>query len=349
MIGKKRARLKPIRLETAEVLRVGVALGVGAAIGIGAVRKLKGAGGYNLRDKNVVITGGSRGLGLVLAREFLRRGARVALLARDPAELQRAEQMLFSENVRTVVCDVTKKDEVDRFIEELGDVDVLVNNAGRIAVGPLETMTLDDFRESLEIHFWAPLYTSLAALPGMKRRGAGRIVSISSIGGKISVPHLLPYCAGKFALAGFSEGLTAEARKDNIFVTTVYPGLMRTGSPRNASFKGKHRAEFTWFSMSDALPLISISADRAAKQIVNACVQGKARLVVSLPAKLAIQLHELFPETSAALLAMANRFLPRAGGIGTGQAKGSESTTVISPSWITALDSAAALKNNEVA
>jgi short-subunit dehydrogenase len=328
---------------------VGVGLGLGAAIGIGAVRKLKGARRYTLRNKNVVITGGSRGLGLALAREFLRRGAKVALLARDPAELQRAAQILSSENVRTVLCDVTKKDQVDRTIDELGEVDVLVNNAGRIAVGPLETMTLDDFRESLEIHFWAPLYTSLAALPGMKRRGAGRIVNISSIGGKISVPHLLPYCAGKFALAGFSEGLTADARKNNIFVTTVYPGLMRTGSPRNASFKGKHRAEFTWFSVSDALPLISISAETAAKQIVHACVQGKARLVVSLPAKVAIQLHELFPEASAALLAGANRLLPRAGGIGTRRAKGSESTTLISPSWITVLDTKAALKNNEVA
>jgi NAD(P)-dependent dehydrogenase (short-subunit alcohol dehydrogenase family) len=349
-IVKDRTRLSSRIAGTALTVGVGLSLGLTAAAGLGlAFWKQKIARRYQLRGKNVVITGGSRGLGLALAREFLRRGAKVVLLARDPAELQRAEQHLFSADVSTSVCDVTDKDQVDETIRKLGQVDVLVNNAGLIAVGPLETMTIDDFRESLQIHFWAPLYTTLAALPKMKYYGGGRIVNISSIGGKISVPHLLPYCAGKFALGGFSEGLAAEVRKDNILVTTVYPGLMRTGSPRNASFKGKHRAEFTWFSVSDALPLISVGADRAAKQIVNACERGDARLVVSALAKSAVVLHELSPETSTAVLAMANRILPKAGGIGARRAKGMESTTMISPSWITALDSAAALKNNEVA
>ena len=75
------------------------------------------------------------------------------------------------------------------------------------------------------------------------------------------MPHLLPYSASKFALVGFSEGLRAELAKDGIRVTTVCPGLMRTGSPPNAAFKGRHREEYAWFALSDALPILSISAE----------------------------------------------------------------------------------------
>jgi len=124
----------------------------------------------------------------------------------------------------------------------------------------------------------------MAVLPEMRERGHGRIVNISSIGGKISVPHLLPYSVGKFALTGFSEGLRAEILKDNVYVTTICPGLMRTGSPRNALFKGDNRAEYAWFSISDSLPLLSMNAGWAARRIVNASIRGDAELVLSLPA-----------------------------------------------------------------
>src|SRR5262249_19813159 len=161
-------------------------------------------------------------------------------------------------------------------------IDILINNAGTIRVGPIETMTIDDYRDSINTHFWGPYFATTAVLPSFQRRRQGRIVNISSIGGKISVPHLVPYSVGKFALTGFSEGLRSELLKDNIFVTTVCPGLMRTGSPRNAFFKGNNEAEYAWFSISDALPLVSMSAKRAARQIVNACVRGDAEVVLSL-------------------------------------------------------------------
>jgi short-subunit dehydrogenase len=182
----------------------------------------------------------------------------------------------------------------------------------------------------------------------MRRRRSGRIVNISSIGGKISVPHLLPYSVGKFALSGFSEGIRAELVKDNVYVTTVCPGLMRTGSPRNAEFKGKHRAEYTWFLLSDATPGFSISADRAARQIVRACEYGKAELIVSFPAKLAVKLHQLFPAASSFAMAAVSRGLPNAGDLGKGKAKGRESTTSLTESWLTALDRWAAKKNNQL-
>jgi NAD(P)-dependent dehydrogenase (short-subunit alcohol dehydrogenase family) len=304
--------------------------------------------------KVVLITGGSRGLGLVLARQFAAEGARVAICARDSVELENAVHDLTDRgaDVVAVSCDVTSQEDVGRMVAEVvsrfGGIDVLVNNAGVISMGPVETMTVADFEETMRTHFWGPLYVTLAVLPHLRERGGGRIVNVSSIGGKVAVPHLLPYSASKFALAGFSEGLRAELLKDNIYVTTVCPGLMRTGSPRNAAFKGRHREEHTWFHLLDALPGTSMGAVRAARQIVRACRYGRAEVVLSLPAKAAAKLFALFPAAFAELNAVVNeRLLPPPGGIGEMRARGYESETAATRSWVTGLSRAAARANNE--
>jgi len=328
-----------------------------AALAGGAVL-LKSAIGYlreyDLQDKTVLITGGSRGLGLVMAREFARHGSRLALCARDEEDLERARMDLekFGAEVMVVPCDVRNKQEVNAMVAAVnarfGNVDVLVNNAGVIQVGPLEVMTEEDFEQAMQAHFWAPLNTIMAVLPSMRQRKAGRIVNITSIGGKVAVPHLVPYSASKFALVGLSKGLRAELMKDGISVTTICPGLMRTGSPRNADFKGQHRFEYAWFSISDALPLLTVSAENAARQIVRACKRGQAELVISIPAKIAVLFDALFPEAMYQLLGVVNQLLPAPGGIGTQTAKGKESTSSWSPSWLTTLNEEAAVRNNEV-
>jgi short-subunit dehydrogenase len=192
------------------------------------------------------------------------------------------------------------------------------------------------------------LYTTLAVLPQMRERRDGRIVNISSIGGKVSVPHLLPYSASKFALVGLSEGLRSELAKDGIAVTTVCPGLMRTGSPRNATFKGQHRAEYAWFSISDALPATSMQAERAARQIIGACKRGDAEIVLSIQAQLAVKFHGLFPGLTQDMLGLFNKLLPGPGGIGRRRLTGKESTSSASPSWLTTLNEEAAARNNEI-
>ncbi len=309
---------------------------------------------YDLKDKTVLITGGSRGLGLVMAREFAREGARLVLCARDQEELEQARLDLESRGAEVMVvpCDVTNQQDVKSMIAAVyprfGAVDVLVNNAGVIQVGPLEVMTHEDFELAMRAHFWGPLNTIFAVLPSMRARKTGRIVNISSIGGKVSVPHLVPYSASKFALVGLSKGLRAELMKDGIKVTTVCPGLMRTGSPRNADFKGKHQFEYAWFSISDSLPLLTVSAENAARQVVDACKRGQAELVISVPAKIAVLLDSLFPEATSQMLAVANRLLPEPGGVGTERMKGRDSTSTWSPSWVTTLNEKAALRNNEV-
>lgn len=308
----------------------------------------------DFRGQSVLITGGSRGLGLIMARQLVEQGAYVTICAREPDELRRARQDLENRGGRVLplICDVTDRDEVEALVKaaqiHYGRVDVLINNAGVIEVGPMETMTLEDFQEAMQTHFWGPLYATLAVLPEMRQRREGRIVNIASIGGKISVPHLLPYCASKFALTGLSEGLRAELAKDNILVTTVCPHLMRTGSARNATFKGQHRAEYAWFSISDSLPLISMDAEAAARRILQGLEYGEAEVILTVQANLAARLYGLFPGLCADVMGFVNSLLPGPGGIGTARAKGKESFSSVSPSWITTLGERAAFRNNEM-
>lgn len=303
---------------------------------------------YELAGKVVLITGGSRGLGLVMARQLVAAGARVAICARDPDELRRAAADLGDQAV-TVTCDVTDADQLERLVAEvhaqLGPIDVLINNAGIIQVGPMKLMTLEDYERAMATHFWAPLRLSLAVIPRMLARGEGRIVNISSIGGKIAVPHLLPYTASKFALVGLSEGMRAELAKDNVKVTTVVPGLMRTGSPINASFKGRHHAEYAWFAAGDSSHLTAMQAERAARQIISAMQRGKAEITLSLQAKLATRVFALAPVLAQHAIALIDRLLPRPGGIGEAEALGSESRR---PSLLTRASDRAALRNNEL-
>lgn len=331
-----------------------VALGAGGALVARALLRRRREAAYDLQGRVVLITGGSRGLGLVLARECAREGARLVLTARDPDELERARAELAAGGAEVLVvpCDLTDRAQTEALAQtalaRFGRVDVLVNNAGVIQVGPLDTMTIADFDEAMGVHFWGPLFLTLAILPQMRERREGRIVNISSIGGKISVPHLLPYSASKFALVGLSEGLRAELAKDGIAVTTVCPGLMRTGSPRNAYFKGQHRAEYAWFSIGDALPIASLSAERAARQILAAARRGDAEVILSWQANLASKVHGLLPGPTAHALAVVDRLLPSPGGIGTDRATGSESTSPLSPSLLTVLSDRAAERNNEL-
>ena len=181
----------------------------------------------NLSGQVVLITGGSRGLGLALAREFARVGCRLVLAARDAQELARAQQDLTQRGteVLAVPCDVTNQEQVrsvvDQATQRFGRVDIVVNNAGIIQVGPMSTTTVEDFASALDVMFWGALYPTLAVLPQMRARRSGHIVNITSIGGMVSVPHLLPYTCAKFAAVGLSKGLRAELGQEGIHVTTV--------------------------------------------------------------------------------------------------------------------------------
>jgi short-subunit dehydrogenase len=309
----------------------------------------------SLEGEVVLITGGSRGLGLLLARRLAAVGAKLAICARDEQELEAAREELAhtGADVLALRCDVTSREEVEELVQQVtaqyGWIDVVINNAGIIQAGPLEAMTLEDFEQAMAVSFWGTVHTTMAVLPAMRRRGHGRICNITSIGGTVPVPHLLPYVSGKFAAVGFSEGLRAEVAKDGVTVTTVVPGLMRTGSPANAWFKGQAPAEHAWFSLGDATPLTSMSAERAADRIVRAIADGETYVVLSWQAKLLRLAHGVAPATTLRALSWIDRMLPSAEGGSREAVRGMDVATGVSPSFWTRLLDRAARRNHEYA
>jgi short-subunit dehydrogenase len=273
---------------------------------------------YTFRNRSVIITGSSRGLGLALAEQFLREGARVVLLARDSDELDRAQDLLqqrVSGQIMTISCDITQPDEVKRAFEQVegvfGSIDILVNNAGAIVVGPLESMEEADFNALLDLQVHAIVQATQTVLPIFRHQGGGRVVNICSIGGKVAVPHMSAYCAAKFALAGLSAVMAAELSVDNVVVTTVFPGMMRVGSPMQAVIKGDHEKEYAWFALGDMIPGVSVSAEYAATQILQGVRAGDAQVIFPTTAKLATFAQANFPELYAFVLRRAAQFFPR--------------------------------------
>ncbi|MCW2910564.1 MAG: short-chain dehydrogenase/reductase [Actinomycetia bacterium] len=267
-----------------------------------------------------IITGASRGLGLAIARELARHSARLVICARGQDQLERAADDLraLGADVAAVACDLddegTAELLIDTALERYGRLDILVNNAGNIQVGPVESTTASDYEAAVRTMALAPVRLTLAALPVMRGQAHGRVVNITSIGGKVSVPHLLPYCTAKFAAVGFSEGLRAELGPGPVAVTTVVPGLMRTGSHLNARFAGRSEEEFTWFSLAASLPVVSLDAGAAAHQIVEAMRQRRAELILTPLGQVAARGAGIFPEFTSALLHLTKQVLPASTG-----------------------------------
>jgi NAD(P)-dependent dehydrogenase (short-subunit alcohol dehydrogenase family) len=327
-----------------------------AAVAAGAAlisRRSHVADRERLRDRVVVVVGGSRGLGYALAEDLARGGARVTIASRDAATVERAREKLAAEGLTAdgVRCDVRDRADAEALIAHVhahsGPVDVLVNDAGVIEVGSVWDQSLDDFRESVETHVFGPLHTMRAVLPSMRARGDGRIVNIASIGGLIGTPHLAPYSAGKFGLVGLSQAYAAEVAHDGITVTLVCPGLMRTGSPDRAIFKGRTRAEYAWFAISDANPLLSSSTRHAVVKIVHAIAHRESFVTITPLARIAPILNALAPKTMNRVLALAARVLPPPAEDQATRRTGEESHSPLAPSILTALDQMAKRRNNE--
>ncbi len=274
----------------------------------------------------IVVTGGSRGLGLAIATRFARTPVRLVLASRSLAELQQAQASLLThsphlrpQDFHLVAADLSQPEQCQRLISEtisrFHRIDVLINNAAIIDVGPIESQTLENFERTMQINFFAALYTTWAALPHMRQQqplsGSRRasVVNIASIGGKIATPHMLPYTAAKFALVGFSEGLHAELRHKGIRVTTVCPGLMRTGGESHAHFLGNQDAERRWFNFAAQTPGIAVSASYAANRIYHAVARGRSEITISPQAWLAARLAPLCPELLQYANALTNHHI----------------------------------------
>lgn len=309
---------------------------------------------YEFRNKVVVITGGARGLGLVIARMLAHEGAKIAICSRTEHQLNRARLELqeIHPEIMAVRTDITDRRDVNHFIQEVahrfGRIDVLINNAGIIQVGPVHHMTLEDFDLAMNVNFKGALNFIHEVLPILLMQRSGKIVNISSIGGRIAFPHLLPYVASKFALTGLSEGLRYELARYGVEVTTVTPNLMRTGSPRNIQLKGAHEKEYAWFKISDSLPLLSMEAEQAAREIIEGVRSNRAEIVPGFPAKFAILSKAIAPALVHAALTLMNNLLPKPVEDGDSMRLGVDAESSRSMGRATVATDFAALKNNEL-
>jgi len=270
----------------------------------------------DLKGKVILITGGSKGLGLALARALAKESCSLALCARsaDDLELTKVELKSMGADVLVKTCDVADPDEVNLFVEEVvsrfGGIDIVINDAGIIMVGAVESFSQEEFHSAMDVMYWGIVHTTRAVLPYMKEKGSGQIVNVTSIGGVVSIPHLIPYCSAKFAATGYSLGLASELRHEGIYVTTIIPGLMRTGSYVNALFQKGNRKEFRLFSAMSTAPLITISTDKAVREIITAIRKKSIFKILGLPAKIIHQLHHFFPETIIRAYGLVEKYIP---------------------------------------
>jgi NAD(P)-dependent dehydrogenase (short-subunit alcohol dehydrogenase family) len=187
-----------------------------------------------IKDRVVVVTGAGRGSGRAIALEFARLGARLALVARTESQIQEVAREIetLNQSALTVAADITDEGQIARMAERVvstfGTVDVLVNNAGIVARGPVEATSLEEWNRILAVNVTGAFLCSRAFIEPMKRQKSGHIVNISSGAGKHGYANLAAYSASKFAVIGFSESLAAELGDWGIKVTTVVPGSIDT-------------------------------------------------------------------------------------------------------------------------
>lgn len=271
-----------------------------------------------------LVAGASRGLGLLISTELARRGYRVHGCSRSAESLERAAQIVatrsgLGEGVTPhpfvpAVCDVRDADAVESWVErvraEEGRIDVAIHVAGIIQVGPVGSTTLGHFRDAVETMLMGPVHLALAVLPTMRAADRGRIGIVSSVGGLVSVPHLLPYSVAKFGAVGLSEGLQAELAGTGVTATTVVPGLMRTGGHLAARFVGDAEKDYAWFAPGASMPLLSVGGERAARRIVDGVLAGRTQVELTPLTMLGRRVHGVAPAATVRLMGVVSRVLP---------------------------------------
>ena len=268
-----------------------------------------------------LVAGASRGLGFLVARELLRREHDVVLASRSLETLERAAADLRREadadaRIHVVECDVRERESVTAAVEQVrrehGQIDVAIHVAGIIQAGPAENMTHEHYEQAIGTMLWGPIHLAEAVVPSMRERGSGRFGVVTSVGGMVSPPHLLPYATAKFGAVGFTDGLAASLAGSGATATTIVPGLMRTGSHTAAQFTGDPVKEYSWFAPGASLPLLSIDADRAASRMVEGVLAGKPTVTLTPLTWAAIRFRGAVPATTTRLFGVMNRLLPGA-------------------------------------
>jgi NAD(P)-dependent dehydrogenase (short-subunit alcohol dehydrogenase family) len=317
------ARVMPRRIVTKNGrwgLTPWLALAMAAASWAAIERRRRRLG---LRGRVAIVTGGARGLGLTITRALVQQGCRVAICGRDPDTVRRCVEQLRGEGftISGQGCDVSDPVQAGAFVqavvETYGTVDILVNNAAQCYVGPAPELDSLDMQHALQNIFWGPFYATRAVLPQMRANRFGRIVNVTSIGGKLPIPHQAAYVAAKHATTGWSETLALELEQEGITVSTITPPPLRNGAPLHAHYNGQREAEFMWFASALTSPLSAIDAERVAQVVVEAIVYGQHERAVSALSWLAARAHGLAPNVLGSGLRWIARRMPAAASPGT--------------------------------
>ena len=245
----------------------------------------------DFKNKVVLITGASSGIGKQTAIEFAKLGSSIILVARRKNKLEQVENELKQFNVNTLVCvcDVSKKDQVDELskivLQKFDSIDILVNNAGFAIYGSVSDLSIDEIESQMETNYFGMIYCVKNFLPLMLKKKSGHIVNVASVGASFSVPGVSSYCATKFAMLGFSEGLKHELYGTGVGLTVVSPIMVRTPLFEHPSF-----TNFSKFSTG-----VSLSSETVAKTIIKASNSSRLEIVVPSVARAAIWFKQTFP------------------------------------------------------
>jgi dehydrogenase/reductase SDR family member 7B len=251
---------------------------------------------YPMKNKVVIITGASSGIGKALAEEFAARGAKVVIAARNTDKLKALEDELKKKNgdVFPVTADVSKEDDCRKIIAETikkyGTIDILINNAGISMRAIFADLNLKVIEQVMNINFWGTVYCTKHALPYLLKN-KGSVVGVSSIAGYKGLPGRTGYSASKFAMQGFLETLRIENLKKGLHVLIACPGYTASNIRNTALAKDG--------SMQGESPLEEgklMTSEEVAKRIVNAIEKRKDRLVMTTEGKLVVLLNKFFPK-----------------------------------------------------
>ena len=212
----------------------------------------------NFKNKVVVITGASSGIGEAAAEQFAKKGANIVLVARRKDKLEEVERKLskYSTKILVQVCDVSDKEQVklmsEKVIETFSKIDVLVNNAGFVIYGKVEELSIEDIESQMKTNYFGTINCTKYFLPHFLKHNSGHMVNVASVGGSFGVPGIASYCATKYAMLGFSEGLHHELHGTNVGVTVVSPIMVRTNLFDHPSFKNfrSKSSQFNVMSLS---------------------------------------------------------------------------------------------------
>ena len=245
----------------------------------------------DFKNKVVLITGASSGIGKQTAIEFAKLGSSIILVARRKNKLEQVENELKQFNVNTLVCvcDVSKKDQVEELskivLQKFNSIDILVNNAGFAIYGSVSDLSINEIESQMETNYFGMIYCVKNFLPLMLKKKSGHIVNVASVGASFSVPGVSSYCATKFAMLGFSEGLKHELYGTGVGLTVVSPIMVRTPLFEHPSF-----TNFSKFSTG-----VSLSSETVAKTIIKASNSSRLEIVVPSVARAAIWFKQTFP------------------------------------------------------